>query len=1721
VSAFVIANTAFQVINSAFSRNQDSEHQCFRIKNLQHEELCELVRLWDLNVPGSPMSAVRLVVARDDGIEKIIPSVYIAEPGLSITYYRNNNEGGLVYLETKVQSDEQGLQNIFTLRDSNFLDGSFDDYAEVEGGMPELMLKNAWEEVTGCESRVPSLLKERVLQVISLIHPDVEPVPVRRFAAFTHEACRVWDSSDAAKDEFVADRIIGDCLHQLEMFPDPFWRKGGVDTRVKRRLELNARHAELIAGGSELDPDDVIRLADAAQFVDELGNKLEPLKCEEYAELCRKYASAPNDVLRSEIPYTIFEQLFQKDSSGLKLGDRVRTEIENSAPSRLAELDSSDVVQGLNSKLQADAERLLSMPLIEGLKPLIDLLTTRTRKAVERVAAPPAARFSNPIIQLVRTIRQLQVLDEGIRPARIHVECADNEAKLSATRGLFAFIYGPTLKLLIDETRDIPGACELSVDPCLIEQCEVPGLVEERESNSDTEQVQAPISWATLALSVSVTDECGKLIECLDRVEWAPENLTFLALFWLLVAAEDSPAWKTVGELRIPDAGGAEDWLNAFVQRDKSLRVIEPSDSSVLNGLDSTTDELLFQRQRLRESLCKSGLSIEALNDFTDAWQAVITSVRVDHVPDGTRPRVLEAVLGSDMLAFCGEERRLMLPTQALRMRWLASYLQRCLKLASSCLTGAASFSVADGDQYLDWLETLSPHESPPTAMGTSGEILHARSEIMWFEEFAPLTRVSADVSVDQHALKSIAARIVDYLDAHPFKRDGLSILLLLPSSDVVPAQLIELVAKGHSDLRLSLTVAAPKVRWEKIARLVEALPSEERKSGSGRLFPARDLAFIEFDLGADLATALDGQSFDISVVTHVLQESVISQQNTEPPSEGRAGAFDAVLDRPICLESAGSGGAISIVMRPRAPDVSLEAWGTLVVRANRSCPVSPSQPDNIDFVELRINFQDSARVFRALHQNSHWVITLERHISREQIESVEAGAPDVLSVETDIGSNGLSTLIVSSHSGRALIEARLTRKLRKLVPYSNDPEGENEILVELAKRVYEETRKLSPHLALQAMGVARVTEEILGLCIARRFADEEFPADVSDGLLAWISLDEHTGWFGGSTNIRADMCRVIIQRDESGLLDVNLLVLEGKFRQSFDSHGVIQVARTRNFLEQILSSSVEGGAENVDAEMWRERFLSAIESVGADAIRVVRDDIPVDDEGARSIPEDIRQLFREGKYRIRSVESLYSICLWESSQSEIERELKDSVTVIRSSRAHILDLIGRPNRSVKVRTDESLINSEARSAVVTEDSLLGPVLAVKGTEDLSSAENILPGRAESVGSEEQGATLEEKVNAINSIAETNVVSLAQRGMSQSELSEMYDEILGCFSSHNVAVLSAPKSDNPIVEGPASILFKVRAGSGVDPRKLFEKSQALKLKLELEQDQNISFDIDKGYVTIDVPKRTEQRYYVNAADLWKKWERPLNELAVPLGEDRYGGLVIVNFSSSNSPHLLVAGTTGSGKSEALNTMLFGLAKFYSSSELRLMLVDPKGTELVPFEGSTHLIGAIGWEDTDAIVLLKNAVEEMQGRYEKFRQKRCRSLAEFNAASNADERLPWWLVVLDEYADLTHDPQSKKEIEQELKRLAQKARAAGIHVIIATQKPSAEVISTNLRSNLPAQLALRVKSGIESRVVLDEAGAENLNGKGDALFKADGKLRRVQCAKVAKEDSKLS
>lgn len=345
-------------------------------------------------------------------------------------------------------------------------------------------------------------------------------------------------------------------------------------------------------------------------------------------------------------------------------------------------------------------------------------------------------------------------------------------------------------------------------------------------------------------------------------------------------------------------------------------------------------------------------------------------------------------------------------------------------------------------------------------------------------------------------------------------------------------------------------------------------------------------------------------------------------------------------------------------------------------------------------------------------------------------------------------------------------------------------------------------------------------------------------------------------------------------------------------------------------------------------------------------------------------------------------------------------------------------------------------------------------------------------------------------------------------GLGEEELRIRYNQVVEVFDRHKVAV--TPPETGAWQEGPGFYIFRFIPHPGVTVDKLTNRRDEIFLALALPSGFSIRTRSDRGSVLFEIPKIDEEKYGVDAKALWQRCPADPESLIAPLGADIEGNPVTIDLSSADSPHLLVAGTTGSGKSVALDTILKGLIR-YDKDTLRLRLVDPKGTELVDFEEDPHLDGVIGMDAAEAIEILEETVEEMAVRYKDMKAIRTRKLVEYNAKVDEADRKPWIVIVLDEYADLTSDPEEKKQIEALLKRLTQKARAAGIHVIAATQRPSADVISTTIRSNFPAQLALRVKTATDSRIILDETGAEALAGQGDAFLHTAKGTVRVQVA----------
>ena len=268
---------------------------------------------------------------------------------------------------------------------------------------------------------------------------------------------------------------------------------------------------------------------------------------------------------------------------------------------------------------------------------------------------------------------------------------------------------------------------------------------------------------------------------------------------------------------------------------------------------------------------------------------------------------------------------------------------------------------------------------------------------------------------------------------------------------------------------------------------------------------------------------------------------------------------------------------------------------------------------------------------------------------------------------------------------------------------------------------------------------------------------------------------------------------------------------------------------------------------------------------------------------------------------------------------------------------------------------------------------------------------------------------------------------------------------------------------------------------------------------------NLDMEGKEGKVAVEVPLRTRRNIGLRELMESTSDENASIQLPLRLGITTLGDAIRADLVEM--PHLLVAGSTGSGKSIALNSMIVSLLYQASPQNLRLELIDPKMVEFSHFRGLPHLHGEVVTESDEAINVLNGLTDTMDQRYRLLNENNSRNITEYNAAKADIEMIPHIVLVIDELADLLM--QEGKIAEEPIVRLAQKARAAGIHLIMATQRPTADVITGLIKTNVPARLAFRVSSNVDSRVILNQKGAESLQGKGDGLFlnpSAKGLLR---------------
>ncbi len=315
--------------------------------------------------------------------------------------------------------------------------------------------------------------------------------------------------------------------------------------------------------------------------------------------------------------------------------------------------------------------------------------------------------------------------------------------------------------------------------------------------------------------------------------------------------------------------------------------------------------------------------------------------------------------------------------------------------------------------------------------------------------------------------------------------------------------------------------------------------------------------------------------------------------------------------------------------------------------------------------------------------------------------------------------------------------------------------------------------------------------------------------------------------------------------------------------------------------------------------------------------------------------------------------------------------------------------------------------------------------------------------------------------------------------------------------------------------GPIVTMYEFEPAPGVKINRIVSLSDDLALALKA-QSVRVSPIAGRAVIGIEVPNKQRETVSLREILSSEGFQKSKSKLTLGLGKEIAGTPIIADLS--RMPHLLVAGATGSGKSVSINSMIMSILYKAAPAEVKMLMVDPKLIELSAYEDIPHLISPVITNPKEAADALKKMVIEMERRYRFLAERTARNIESFNQQTTDEEQLPYIIIIIDELADLMFTAPS--DVEDSIARLAQMGRASGIHLILATQRPSVDVITGIIKANFPARIAFQVSSKVDSRTILDAHGAEQLLGRGDMLFMLPGaRMMRVHGALITEEEIK--
>ncbi|QMT17215.1 DNA translocase FtsK [Planococcus maritimus] len=952
--------------------------------------------------------------------------------------------------------------------------------------------------------------------------------------------------------------------------------------------------------------------------------------------------------------------------------------------------------------------------------------------------------------------------------------------------------------------------------------------------------------------------------------------------------------------------------------------------------------------------------------------------------------------------------------------------------------------------------------------------------------------------SIGQKKIENIAREVStevsnvvrNYLEIYPFARDGLDILFLYTvSAEVIIESIKKLLDPKLKVKRLKIIVHSHQSalihtdlnRWIDQNEEVSAILPNQK-------FPKIELKVISGDKPHVIKEEIDKHMIDKDIVVlsnYFAQNNQVNYQYVTSGMDTQGTEwFEKVLQEPIRINESIKRIPLTSI---KSPDFLKSYYNIQYILHTNSMP-KINEYNSLEKI-ITASSHSESNLIDLIHDNFEWVMILDKNLDKTLLQKSSQKA-QVIQYKSKAGVSREFKLIVSSSKRILKLNTadhdtfyydRISNKISHLLKVK---EVKTETITDLISNV----KNISGALILRAMGPGKFTHELLSNYLYSKNRNVRLET------IEFISLCDELPWFRNNnlkTNIRPDLIDTTIFKKDGNIM-IDFKIVELKFiNAALISKERVDALKQVNAGEDLYKSLFDFDDSNLEIKFWREEFINYIienKAFNEKEIEILKE----------------LQLAENAKIQVNFKKEINIYCytsnLHEYSKLNaygvIEEQLENNVDVKIYNRNYILNNLNIKHEIIEEQNLYPELDVKHLGKKIENEKVGDPSLIITKPQEAKNESPKKPIISPNL-----------ELNKTDYLKNTNqypeIVAFKDIDLNRESVSENLEEVISGYARKLIRGFAAHNIPIDIKEniiGSSVIRIYIELPKSISQNKITPHLKDIIIWLGLKTEPHLSIDENGLYLDIlrESPSIIYYDYFMGKVREKFNQEELKNKLIVPIGMDPLNEVVYIDLNDSITPHLLVGGTTGSGKSVTLNSIIFSLMLLYEKEEVQFIFIDPKQVEFAPYENKTHTKEVI-FDIEKAIDRLEELRDEMNARYTKMVASYNKNISDYND-ENPQDKMSHYVIVFDEFADfMLADKESVKRVEEAIQSIAQKGRAAGFHLIICTQNPRADIINTKIRSNLPARLSLKVTDSSASKIILNLSGAQKLAGKGDFLI----------------------